>query len=266
MSDIRIFSYLPNPRIWKSVIASRLNGVELDIRGDTPANLANWLWDFDARPLEEVSDSEKRASERDARTGFSGKLYKTDAFIAANPAGTVPCAFSPDGKTGIFESNSILRAVARLGESQYPLYGSTPYEASRIDSFLDISLVFARDSQIYLLAIGGKHVTPDLHAGAAKAFNGWMSAVEQALSAGNYLVGDGITLADICLVCEFAMFVRERKFKNMLGEQGLAVISEMSLYPNAQDLIDRLCQHPAFAPELADAIPEYSGLGSGTDM
>ena len=46
MSDIRIFSYLPNPRIWKSVIASRLNGVELDIRGYTPANLANWPWDF----------------------------------------------------------------------------------------------------------------------------------------------------------------------------------------------------------------------------
>jgi len=257
MSDIRIFSYLPNPRIWKSVIASRLNGVELDIRGDTPANLANWLWDFEARPLEQVSEPERQASERTARTGFSGKLYKTDEFLAANPAGTVPCAFSPDGKVGIFESNSMLRAVARLGESQYPLYGADPYQASRIDSFLDISLVFARDSQIYLLAIGAKQVTPGVHAAAAKAFSGWMSALEQAMSAGQYLVGEDITLADICVVCEFAMFTRERKFKGLLGEQGLGLITEMNLYPNVQALIDRLCRHPAFAPELADAIPEY---------
>jgi len=57
-------------------------------------------------------------------------------------------AFSPDGKTGIFESNSIMRAVARLGERRFPLYGRDAYEASRIDSFLDASLVFARDAQI----------------------------------------------------------------------------------------------------------------------
>jgi glutathione S-transferase len=257
MSDLRIFSYLPNPRIWKSIIAARLNGVELDLRGDAPENLAGWLWDFDARPLSEVSEAEKRASERDARTGFSGKLYKTTAFITANPAGTVPCAFSPDGAVGIFESNSILRAVARLGESRFPLYGSTPYEASRIDGFLDISLVFARDSQIYLLALRENSVTPDIHSRAGSAFQAWMSALEQALDQGDYLVGEHMTLADICFVCEFALFARERKFKDMLGEQGLDVVSEMSTYPRAQALIERLCAHPAFAPELADAIPAY---------
>ncbi|MEM7020610.1 MAG: glutathione S-transferase family protein [Pseudomonadota bacterium] len=256
MADLRIFSYLPNPRIWKSVIASRLNGVELDVRGDKPPNLANWLWDFEARPLSEVSEEEKKASEREARTGFSGKLYKTDAFVAANPLGTVPCAFSPDGKTGIFESNSIMRATARLGEDNYPLYGSTPYEAARIDGFLDISLVFARDSQIYLLAIGGKRVTPEIHASADKAFHAWVSGIEQAMAhGGDYLLGDQITLADICFACEFALFARERKFAEMLGEQDLTVISDMSQYPKAQALLDRLCAHEAFAPELANAVP-----------
>ena len=255
MADLRIFSYLPNPRIWKSVIASRFNGVELEVRGDKPMNLANWLWDFDARPLAEVSEVEKQACEREARTGFSGKLYKTDAFIAANPLGTVPCAFSPDGKTGIFESNSIMRAVARLGEHKYPLYGSTPYEAARIDGFLDISLVFARDSQIYLLALGGKKVTPDIYASAGKAFHAWMSGVEQALSNGEFLVGTQITLADICVVCEFALFSRERKFAEVLGDQGLAVISAMDQYPRVQAFLERLCKHPAFAPELEGAIP-----------
>jgi len=33
MSDLRIFSYLPNPRIWKATIAARLTRVALEIRG-----------------------------------------------------------------------------------------------------------------------------------------------------------------------------------------------------------------------------------------
>src|SRR6266851_2467649 len=33
MSELRIFSYLPNPRIWKATIAARLPGVEVEVRG-----------------------------------------------------------------------------------------------------------------------------------------------------------------------------------------------------------------------------------------
>src|SRR5215813_8192980 len=119
---LRIFSYLPNPRLAKAAIAARLCGVTLEIRGARPAELAGWLWDFDARPLaedERASDTTARA----ARTGFAGTLHKTDAFLEAHPFGNVPAAFSPDGKVGIFESNAIARAVARLGESRFPLYG-----------------------------------------------------------------------------------------------------------------------------------------------
>jgi hypothetical protein len=43
-------------------------------------------------------------------------------FLEAHPFGTVPVAFSPDGRVGIFESNSIMRAVARLGEERFPAY------------------------------------------------------------------------------------------------------------------------------------------------
>ena len=51
MSQLRIFSYLPNPRIWKATIAARLAGVEVEVRGSSPKELQSWLWDFDARPL-----------------------------------------------------------------------------------------------------------------------------------------------------------------------------------------------------------------------
>src|SRR5215813_8590251 len=153
MIQLRIFSYLPNPRIWKATIAARLCGVEIEVRGSSPKQLQSWLWDFDARPLAK----EEHATPGDVRVGkvgFQGAtLHKTDAFLEAHPFGTVPAAFSPDGKIGIFESNSIMRAVARLGERRRPLYGRDAYETSRVDSFLDASLVFARDAQIYLLAL-----------------------------------------------------------------------------------------------------------------
>ena len=48
---IRIFSYLPNPRVWKSLITGRLGGVKVKVLGDKPENLVNWLWDFDAEKL-----------------------------------------------------------------------------------------------------------------------------------------------------------------------------------------------------------------------
>src|SRR5271168_3304555 len=183
MSDLRIFSYLPNPRIWKATIAGRLCGVDVEVRGSSPKELQSWLWDFDAHPL---SSSELARSEdtKTGKVGFKGALHKTDAFMEAHPFGTVPAAFSPDGKTGIFESNSIMRAVARLGESRCPLYGCDAYEASRIDSFLDASLVFARDSQIYLLSLISGTISAEIHSRMRDSFTFYLAGINQALSPG----------------------------------------------------------------------------------
>ena len=115
MADLRIISYLPNPRIWKATIAGRLCDVDIEVRGGAPAEMQDWLWDFHARPL---TNDDRRADQEPSSTGrrgFKGKLYKTEAFLDAIPFGTIPAAFSPDGKVGVFESNSIMRAVAKLG-------------------------------------------------------------------------------------------------------------------------------------------------------
>src|SRR5580700_7204193 len=210
MSDLRIFSYLPNPRIWKATIAARLCGVDVEVRGSSPKELQSWLWDFDAHPL----SSDELAASADSKTGkvgFTGTLHKTSAFMEAHPFGTVPAAFSADGKTGIFESNSIMRAVARLGQSRFPLYGRDAYEASRVDSFLDASLVFARDTQIYLLSLISGNVTPEIHSRARDGFAVYAGGINQALSANRqFLVGDNVTLADICFVAEISLFSNER--------------------------------------------------------
>ncbi|MGH7780467.1 MAG: glutathione S-transferase family protein [Candidatus Binataceae bacterium] len=252
MSQLRIFSYLPNPRIWKATIVARLCGVDLDLRGASPRELQSWLWDFNARPLS--ADDETEATEVSGHAGFQGKLRKTTAFLERHPFGTVPAAFSPDGKVGIFESNSIMRAVARLADNKLGLYGRDPYEASRIDSFLDASLVFARDSQIYLLALGGGSLTEEIYNRCRDAFAVYMDGINAALLAGRgFIVGDHLTLADVCFVAEFALFHNEKPRARHLKERGLEPILSGNVgqqFPDATAHFARLSKHPAFAPDV----------------
>lgn len=263
MTQLRIFSYLPNPRIWKATIAARLCGVAVEVRGAAPEVLVDWLWDFDARPLDDAQREQLADLQRGARTGFSTRLFKTDAFLQMHPFGTVPAAFSPDGKIGIFESNSIMRTVARLGQAQMPLYGLDPYQASRIDSFLDSSLVFARDAQLYILALRTGLVPTDLHARAEQAFATFLGGIERALKiTGDCIVDGGLSLADIAFVAEFALFHNEALHTELLRANRLAPILSARTFvdfPAVTAHFARLRQHPAFAPDteaFLDAIPD----------
>jgi glutathione S-transferase len=194
------------------------------VRGASPRELSQWLWDFDARPIAEVPRETLVSPERTGRIGFTDqKLYKTDAFLEAHPFGTVPAAFSPDGRTGIFESNSIMRAVARLGAERFPVYGRNVYESSRVDAFLDASLVFARDSQIYLLALSDGAASSELYGRMKASFSAYLGGIEQALSSQEtFLVGDDVTLADICFVAEFCLFHNEQARSSVLETGGLS--------------------------------------------
>jgi len=250
---LRIFSYLPNPRLAKATIAARLCGVELEVRGAPPRELARWLWDFDARPL--PADGNSPGAAREARVGFAGTLQKTDAFLAAHPFGAVPAAFSADGKIGVFESNAIARAVVRLAPERTRLYGDDPYTTSRIDSFLDASLVFARDVQLYLLKLAGPGgVKPPTHERARAARDAYLSGIEQALAPSRaFLVGDELTLADIVFAAELALFSAERASRRALAAASLEPLWSDALpdsFPRALAHFARLCEHEAFAPDL----------------
>jgi glutathione S-transferase len=267
MMKLRIFSYLPNPRIWKATIAARLCGVEIEVRGAPPAELQSWLWDFDARPLSAADDPEP-AGDEIGRTGFKGvKLRKTRAFLEAHPFGTVPAAFSPDGSVGIFESNSIMRAVARLGEGRFPLYGEGPYEASRVDSFLDASLVFARDAQTYLLSLLDGSVSAEIQSRALEALRTYLGGISRALlPERGFLVGGAVTLADICFVSEIALFSNERARRDVLGPRGLSEVLDAvrkdAGYAPAFAHFDRLGRHPAFAPDVQPYLEKIDRTAS----
>jgi elongation factor 1-gamma len=263
VAGLRIFSYLPNPRVWKATIAARFCGVEVEVRGASGKELRDWLWDYDARPLAEQERQSLSSLARTGRVGLTGaQLFKTDAFLEAQPFGNVPAAFGPDGKIGIFESNSIMRAVARLGETTFPLYGRDAYEASRIDSFLDVSLVFARDSQIYLLALSAGTVDAAIHARAKEAFAIYASGLEQALSPRrNTLVGDAITIADICFAAELALFMNEHVRAQQLSERGLERILHAGVqhdHPLVFAHFARLIEHEHFKPDLKPYVEKLS--------
>src|SRR5262249_32242772 len=264
MSALRIFSYLPNPRVWKATIAARLCGIDVEVRGVSPKELAAWLWDFDARPLSSTELAES-ADVQVGKVGLAGtRLHKTRAFLEAHPFGAVPAAFSPDGKTGIFESNSIMRAVARLGASAFPLYGRDAYEASRIDSFLDASLVFARDAQIYLLALGGGTVSAETYARARDAFAVYAAGINQALAPDRqFLVGESLTIADICFAAELSLFCNERTRTTELEKRGLEPILHAGLgaeFPRAMAHFSRLRAHAAFAPDMEPYLKKIEAV------
>ena len=157
------------------------------------------------------------------KEGFQELLYKTDDFLKAHPFGTVPAAFSPEGNIGVFESNSILRAVARAGNHS-TLYGSNHYEASRIDSFLDANLVFAREAQVYLLEI--ETLTQEGYKRMAAAYEFYVSGLEESLTNNTFIAGDELTIADISFVCDFAQFLREGHYKEVLKDKGMDLISK----------------------------------------
>jgi glutathione S-transferase len=267
-ASLRIFSYQPSPRLWKATIAARLADVTLEIRSDRPEALAGWLWDFDSRPL--TAEERERGPETRTfgRVGFSGTpLHKTKAFLKAHPYGTVPAAFSPDGAVGIFESNSIARAVARLAPEPGRLYGDDPYEASRIDAFMDAGLRLGIETQPYLLELMNKTVSRAAHARAEQALEVFLGGIETTLSSGREtLVGSRLSLADICFVCELTMLWSEQGRLVHLAEAGLEPVLSSTTWQQAPEALGhyiRLRTHPAFAPDLEPYLSRFESRASG---
>ena len=249
---LKVFSYLPNPRVWKALIAADLLNLQIEVAGDKPSNLDKWLWDHQARLLEDHERHSGNPAARESRRGFSQTLFKTDAFMLAHPFGTVPAGFSKDGNVGIFESNSILRAVARLGDQAIGLYGRDVTEASRIDGFLDSILVFSREAQEYLLAMD--QMTTYQYDRMAEAFEFFSAGIEQTLQHNRFLVGDEMTLADIAFACDFSQFLRERLMQNRLDSVDLHCISHdaETIYPRTFAHLQSLSTHSVFEKYLGD--------------
>ena len=255
-SVLKVFSYLPNPRVWKSVIAANIGGVEIEVVGDKPENLGSWLWDYGARQLLEEEKTEDSPHLRKGKRGFEGVLYKTEEFLESHPFGTVPAAFSPDGEIGVFESNSILRSIARSSKHE-TLYGRNDFEASRIDSYLDANLVFAREAQVYLLEI--EHLTKEGHSRMTSTYEFYLSGIESSLSTNTFIASDYLTIADISYVCDFAQFLREGHYLETINQKGFDLVSKnlSQDYPLALKHLLDLSEYEEFSSVMGSYLNWY---------
>ena len=253
---LKIFSYLPNPRVWKAEIAAKIAGIPVEVIGDKPAEISNWLWDFEPKKLSDSDKEDLKQFERAGKRGFSSALYKTDDFIKLIPFGTVPAAFSPDGKIGIFESNSILRAIARQ-DNINNLYGKSDFEASRVDSFLDSGLVFSREHQEYLFDL--KDMNEGLYQRMKSAYEFFLNGIEESLKNSKFIGFDHLTIVDISFFCDFSQFLREGHYVDDLKKKGFNLVSENFVidYPKTFDHLMNLSEAEEFSSVIGTYLDWY---------
>ncbi|WP_436310613.1 glutathione binding-like protein [Variovorax sp. LjRoot130] len=129
--------------------------------------------------------------------------------------------------------------------------------------------MFGRDAQIYLLAMQGSKLSADVHARADEAFTTYMAGIDRALEpARQTLVGERVSLADICFACELAVFHNELGRSEALKALGKAPFlgNARERFPRAMAHFDRLATDPAFAPEFGPYLAKFAterGAGRG---
>ncbi|XP_076958068.1 elongation factor 1-gamma 2-like isoform X2 [Bidens hawaiensis] len=130
-----------------------------------------------------------------------GVSNKTPEFLKMNPIGKVPVLETPEGP--IFESNAIARYVAFNSF----LLGSSKIEYGQIEQWIDFSS-FEIDAHargwLYPRLGFGAYIKPaeeNSIAGLKRGFD----ALNKYLASHTFLVGDGVTLADIITTCILVM-------------------------------------------------------------
>ena len=82
----------------------------------------------------------------------------------------------------------------------------------------------------------------------------YAAGINQALAPDReFLVGDTVTIADICFVAELSLFCNEKMRARELEKKGLGPILHAKVeaeFPRAFTHFARLRTHPAFAPDM----------------
>nr|XP_043628780.1 elongation factor 1-gamma-like [Erigeron canadensis] len=146
-----------------------------------------------------------------------GVSNKTPEFLTMNPIGKVPVLETPDGP--VFESNAIARYVARL-KNDNALFGSSSIEYGQVEQWIDFAsleidanlLAWIRPRFGY-----GNYIAPVEEASIA-ALKRALGALNTYLAAHTYLVGHGVTLADIVMTCNLYLGFKALMTKTFTSE------------------------------------------------
>ncbi len=159
----RIYTYPNSYRVQKALIAAQYVGVDIEL------------------PKFEL-----------------GKDNKTEEFKRKNPLQKVPVLETPQGN--IFESNAIVRYVARL-RSDAGLLGGSSLEQAQVDQWIDFSqneFEPARAAWLYQV-LGYIPANPKSLGEAKKECEAALKIVNEHLLHNTFMVGNRVTLADINL-------------------------------------------------------------------
>jgi len=172
-----------------------------------------------------------------------GKTNKEESFLKVNPFGQIPTLFQ--GSEGVFESNSICRYIARLGEGKKKLYGNNALEASRIDAFLDAECSFAPYLSYWAYPYLGYAAFDEAKIKDGKErVKKYLLGLNRALEGQEYLVNNTLSIADLVWFCA------------LVGPNA-ALFTEDYLkdVPNVTAWFKRIHQLPGVAA-LADPVAE----------
>ena len=128
-----------------------------------------------------------------------GKDNKTESFLAKNPSGKIPVLDTPTGP--LFESNAIARYIARM-RPDAGLFGGSFYENAQVDQWIDFSaneLEPARGVWLYTVIGALPSNNPKPLQEAKKDVEAALKVLDQHFLHNTYLVGQGVTLADIAI-------------------------------------------------------------------
>jgi len=165
MAPLQLFSFNGDKNAYKSLIAAKYNGVDIEL----------------------------------AKNFELGKTNKTAEFLKKSPTGKVPVLETSEG--AIFESNAIARYVARITDKG--LYGVTALDLGLIEQWIDFcSNEIDAPLLSWVLPLQGVWPYNKAKEDAAKeALKKSLAVLNEHLKKNTFLVANRITLADIICVC-----------------------------------------------------------------
>ena len=133
--------------------------------------------------------------------GSEGKSgSRNPAFLAKNPAGTIPVIEEPESGFVLGEAHAIMSYLCRKYE-WHDVYPLDPQERARVDWYLHYHHRSIRNASIGLVAPKFRkdlNIPQDIQSTAIADFKRGLTALETSwLERGSYLVGDQLTIADI---------------------------------------------------------------------
>ncbi|XP_073288119.1 elongation factor 1-gamma 2-like isoform X1 [Primulina huaijiensis] len=169
-----------------------------------------------------------------------GVSNKTSEYLKLNPMGKVPVLETPDG--AIFESNAIARYVAHL-KPDNPLYGSSLIDYGLIEQWMDFAAteIDVNIGRWLYPRLGFVQYIPPSEDIAVAALKRAMGALNTHLASNTYLVGHGVTLADIAVICNL-----------FLGFKLIMTKSFTSEFPHVERYFWTLVNQPNFKKVLDD--------------